>query len=110
MFRKTIILLMLIGMVILPFAAYGENRISGKEKETLWEKEEQAKLRKKENDLKKCEARIAELEDLIAKIDEEMSDPVIGTQMLKLQDLTKQQEALKAELEQKYEEWETLAE
>ena len=74
------------------------------------QKEEQAKQRKKENDLKKCEARIAELEDLIAKIDEEMSDPAIGTQMLKLQDLTKQQEALKAELEQKYEEWETLAE
>ena len=74
------------------------------------QKEEQAKLRKKENDLKKCEERIAFLEERIAAIDEEMADPAVCTQMLKLQDLTKEQDALKAELESKYEEWETLAE
>lgn len=74
------------------------------------QKEEQARLRKKENDLKKCEARIAELEDRIAEIDTEMSDPAIGTQLLKLQDLTKEQNQLKEELEKLYEEWEKLAE
>ena len=73
-------------------------------------KEEQARLRKKENDLKKCEERIAFLENQIARIDAEMADPAVCTQMLKLQDLAKEQDTYKAELEQKYEEWETLAE
>ena len=73
-------------------------------------KEEQARLRKKENDLKKCEERIAFLENEIARIDAEMADPAVCTQMLKLQDLAKEQDTYKAELEQKYEEWETLAE
>ena len=73
-------------------------------------KEEQARIRKKENDLKKCEARITELEDRIAALDEEMSKPDVATQSLKLQELSKEQETLRSELEQKYEEWETLAE
>lgn len=73
-------------------------------------KEEQARLRKKENNLKKCEERIAFLENEIARIDAEMADPAVCTQMLKLQDLAKEQDTYKAELEQKYEEWETLAE
>ena len=73
-------------------------------------KEEQARIRKKENDLKKCEARIAELEDKIATIDEEMAKPEIATSSLKLQELTNEQNNLRKELDQKYEEWETLAE
>ena len=73
-------------------------------------KEEQARIRKKENDLKKCEARIAWLEERITAIDEEMSDPEVATKSLKLQELSKEQEALREELEKKYEEWETLAE
>lgn len=72
-------------------------------------KEEQARIRKKANDLKKCEDRIEELEAKIAELDEKMADPVIATQSLKLQELVKEQDALKKELEQKYEEWETLA-
>lgn len=74
------------------------------------QKEEQARIRKKENDLKKCEARIAELEALIASIDEQMADPSVATQMLKLQDLAKEQQAYQDELDLKYEEWEKLAE
>lgn len=72
-------------------------------------KEEQAKQRKKENDLKKCEEKIAALEKRIAEIDEEMSDPAIGTQVLKLQDLSKEQATLKEQLDSLYEEWELLA-
>ena len=63
-----------------------------------------------ENDLKKCEARIAKLEERIAAIDEEMSDPEVATKSLRLQELTKEQDELRQELEKKYEEWETLAE
>ena len=72
-------------------------------------KEEQAKQRKKENDLKKCEEKIAALENRIAEIDAEMSDPAIGTQVLKLQDLSKEQATLKEQLDSLYEEWELLA-
>ena len=73
------------------------------------QKEEQARIRKRENDLKKCEERIALLERKIAEIDEQMADPAIATQSLKLQDLSKEQEAYNTELEKLYEEWETLA-
>lgn len=74
------------------------------------QKEEQARLRKRENDLKKCEEKIASLEARLAEIDTEMSDPEIGTQVLKLQDLCREQADLNAQLEALYAEWETLAE
>lgn len=74
------------------------------------QKEEQARLRKKENDLKKCEEKIAELESRISEIDTEMSDPAIGTQVAKLQELTKEQAACQEQLEKLYEQWEELAE
>ena len=74
------------------------------------QKEEQARLRKKENDLKKCEEKIAELEARISEIDTEMSDPAIGTQVAKLQELSKVQAACQEQLEKLYEQWEELAE
>ena len=74
------------------------------------QKEEQARLRKKENDLKKCEEKIAELEARTSEIDTEMSDPAIGTQVAKLQELSKEQTACQAQLEKLYEQWEELAE
>lgn len=74
------------------------------------QKVEQARLRKKENDLKKCEEKIAELEARISEIDTEMSDPAIGTQVAKLQELTKEQAACQEQLEKLYEQWEELAE
>ena len=74
------------------------------------QKEEQARLRKKENDLKKCEEKIAELEARISEIDTEMSDPTIGTQVAKLQELSKEQTACQEQLEKLYEQWEELAE
>ena len=74
------------------------------------QKEEQARLRKKENDLKKCEEKIAELEARISEIDTEMSNPAIGTQVAKLQELTKEQAACQEQLEKLYEQWEELAE
>ena len=74
------------------------------------QKEEQARLRKKENDLKKCEEKIAELEARISEIDTEMSNPTIGTQVAKLQELTKEQAACQEQLEKLYEQWEELAE
>lgn len=74
------------------------------------QKEEQAKLRKKENDLKKCEEKIAALEKRNKEIDAAMSDPEVATKLFRVQELSKEQVALQAELEILYETWETLAE
>ena len=74
------------------------------------QKEEQARLRKRENDLKKCEEKIARLEARRQELDEEMSDPEIATQSLKLQDLSKEAAAIDSELEMLYDKWEELAE
>ena len=53
---------------------------------------------------------LAELEARISEIDTEMSDPAIGTQVAKLQELTKEQAACQEQLEKLYEQWEELAE
>ena len=74
------------------------------------QKEEQAQKRKRENDLKKCEDRIAKLEERNTQIDEEMAKPEIATNSVKLQELAKEQEKNNAELEDLYELWESLAE
>ena len=74
------------------------------------QKELQAKQRKKENDLKKCEEQIAALEAKLAEIDEQMQQPEIATSVFKLQDLTKEQDALNTQLSELYEKWELLAE
>ena len=74
------------------------------------QKEEQALRRKKENRLRKCEDDIAALEDEIAQLNELMADPAIATDVAKLQELSKKQNALQETLEQRYEEWEELSE
>lgn len=74
------------------------------------QKEEQARLRKKENDLKKCEEKIAALEARNTELDQEMADPYVATQSVKLQELAAEQERNHGELAKLYEEWEILAE
>jgi len=73
------------------------------------QKEEQARQRKRENDLKKCEDLIAELETKIADIDEQMNLPEISCNSFKLGELSREQEALMAKLDEQMELWETLA-
>ncbi|WP_419091494.1 ABC-F family ATP-binding cassette domain-containing protein [Waltera sp.] len=99
-----------------PQSADADNTVAAKvaksEVKLDWkaQKEEQARLRKKENDLKKCEEQIARLEARVSEIDTEMSDPAIGTQVAKLQELSKEQAACQEQLEKLYEQWEELAE
>ena len=99
-----------------PQSADADNTVAAKVAESEvkldWkaQKEEQARLRKKENDLKKCEEQIARLEARVSEIDTEMSDPAIGTQVAKLQELSKEQVACQEQLEKLYEQWEELAE
>ena len=67
------------------------------------QKENQALLRKRENDLKKCEEKIEALENKNTALDEEMASPEIATNSAKLQEIAKQKEDIEAELEILYE-------
>lgn len=73
-------------------------------------KAEQARLRKKANDLKKLEDKITLLEDKIASIDEEFSLPDNATNAAKLQELTKARNETDTELNILYEKWAELSE
>ena len=74
------------------------------------QKENQALLRKRENDLKKCEDRIETLESRNAALDEEMAKPEIATNSVRLQEIASEKEQIGKELEELYIKWETLSE
>ncbi len=73
-------------------------------------KEEQARLRKKQNDLKKAEDEIASLEAGDAQLDQELMKPEIALDAGKLMEIHREKEKIKERLEQLYELWESLAE
>lgn len=74
------------------------------------QKELQARQRKKENDLKKCEAQIAGLEAKNCELEARMALPHVATDVALLQELTCEQENIKSQLQSLYEQWEELAE
>ena len=74
------------------------------------QKEEQARLRKKENDLKKTEALIEELETRDSEIDEEMAKSEVATNVVECVRLSKEKAEIAQKLEELYEKWEELAE
>ena len=74
------------------------------------QKEAQAKMRKRQSDLKKVEERIGILEARDAEIDKEMTNPDIFTNSVKCQELSQEKASLLEELEALYETWESLAE
>ncbi|MDD6326841.1 MAG: ABC-F family ATP-binding cassette domain-containing protein [Lachnospiraceae bacterium] len=80
---------------------------SGKEA-YLQNKEAQAKQRKMQNDLKKAEQQIETLEAKISAIDEEMCLPENVTNSAMLNELSKERASLEQQLEQTYEQWESL--
>ena len=86
-----------------------ESKASSKD-DWLAEKERQAERRRLEKAYNEVETRIEELEASIAEIDEQLSDPSIGTDLPKLTELTRQRESLENELEECMTTWEDLAE
>lgn len=74
------------------------------------QKEEQAKLRKRQNDLKKTEDRIHELETRDSEIDILMTQEEIYTDVAKCIQLNNEKASIAEELEKLYELWEELAE
>lgn len=83
---------------------------SGNKKDWKKSKEEQAKERKRLNDIKKTELCIEELEQLISSLEKEISLPENATNAARLTELSKKQAKATEELEQLYETWETLSE
>ncbi len=73
------------------------------------QKEEQARQRKKENDLKKTEAEIEKLETRDREIDEEMNKPEIAVNVSECVRLSKEKAEIMEKLEALYEKWEELA-
>lgn len=84
--------------------------MSDNKAEYLRRKEEAAAKRKIENDYKKTEARIEELETKIEALDEEFSRPENATNSKKLRELSEEREKLDSELAELYAKWEELAE
>lgn len=73
------------------------------------QKEEQAKRRKQEAALKKCEEEIAKLEARDSEINELLADSSIGTDLAKLRKLSDEQAEIQDRLSTLYDEWETLS-
>ncbi|RHV92074.1 ABC transporter ATP-binding protein [Lachnospiraceae bacterium OF09-33XD] len=100
--------------------AYVSSAVSGPEAEEQsassaqmdWKtrKEEQARLRKRENDLKKLETLISELETRDKEIDEEFNLPETGTDLPRCQELSHEKAEIAGQLEQLYDQWAELAE
>lgn len=74
------------------------------------QKEEQARLRKRQNDLKKVEESIQNLESRDQEIDTLLCDATVFSDVSRLMQLQKEKEEIAKELESLYEKWEELAE
>lgn len=74
------------------------------------QKEQLALQRKKENELKKCEEHIEQLETRNEEINTLMASPEVCTDVAKLQELNREKEENDAELTALYEKWEQLSE
>ena len=92
-----------------PSAAISDSSAAGK-MDWKTQKEEQARLRKRQNELKKTEDKIHELETRDGEIDELLSQEEIYTDVSRLMELNKEKESIQEELEVLYEKWEELAE
>ena len=73
-------------------------------------KEQLAARRKKENELRKCEEAIEQLETRNSEIDLLMASPGICTDVVRLQELNREKEENEAKLNDLYEKWELLSE
>ena len=74
------------------------------------QKEQQARLRKLQNDLKRTENRIEELETRDKEIDASLEKEEIFTDVAEVTKLSKEKEKIREELDTLYEQWEKLQE
>ena len=84
--------------------------MSGGKQDWKNRKEEQARIRKKQNELKKTEEEIASLELRDQEIDRQLMQPEIASCVEKLMEFHREKESIAQKLAALYEQWETLAE
>ena len=84
-------------------------KLSSTKQDWQQKKEEQARIRKRENNLKKTEKAIEELETRDKEIDEELAKPEIATDPAKCIPLSTEKAEIAKKLEELYEKWEELA-
>ena len=92
-----------------PYTQQNDVSDTGSKQNWMARKEQQAVQRKKENELKKCEDRIEQLEKRNEEIDHLMTSPDICTDVAKLQELSRERENNDDELNDLYEKWERLS-
>ena len=94
-----------------PLTTQEEEAVQVSDNKLSWQqqKEQQAKERKRENELKKTEKRIEELEARDQEIDETMILPEVLTDVEECTRLSKEKAAIAEKLEELYEKWEELA-
>jgi ATP-binding cassette subfamily F protein 3 len=74
------------------------------------QKQEKARKQKIQRNIDNCEKEIAEIEDLISKIDEEMADPLNAVNSAKLNELSKKRDSYDEKLSNLFEDWERFSE
>ena len=93
-----------------------ENKAVSEEKSTAvrddWkaQKEEQARLRKRQNDISRLEKSIEKLETENSELDEQLALPEVYTDLPKLMKLNERKQEIERQLEKLYEDWEKLSE
>ena len=73
------------------------------------QKEEQAKLRKRQNDIAKIEKSIEQLEKDNSELDEQLAIPEVYSDVKQLMKLNEKKQEIEKKLEKLYEDWETLS-
>ena len=85
-----------------------ETAVSDSKADWLMQKEEQAKARKKANEIKKVEDEIEKTEARIAELDELLFTPEVNADTEKLKTLFDEKTVLETKLEDLYEKWEEI--
>lgn len=73
------------------------------------QKEEQAKLRKRQNDIAKIEKNIEQLETENSELDEQLALPEVYSDVKQLMKLNEKKQEIEKKLEKLYEDWEVLS-
>lgn len=73
------------------------------------QKEEQAKLRKRQNDIAKIEKNIEQLETENSELDEQLALPEVYSDVKQLMKLNEKKQEIEKKLEKLYEDWEALS-
>lgn len=82
--------------------------VSASKEDRILQKEEQAKERRRKNEIEKCEKEISEIDEKLSEIDSMLTKEEIYTDINKLTELSNQKSELEQKQNELYEKWESL--